>query len=93
MTRKNFHRTPNPRKAVTDFLKVESEKGNKVYWDKGHAMGNEGANNNPGIGIYCVSVKARSNEDENCTYETNRYMILKGDVDIEDMFTYYENGE
>lgn len=93
MTRKNFHRVDNPRKAVTDFLKVESDKGNKVYWDKSHLAGNEGANNNPGIGIYCVSVKARGQDDETYAYETSRYMLLKGDAEIEDMFCYYETGE
>lgn len=94
MNRKNFHRLSNPRTAVMQFLKTESEKGNKVYWDKSHIQDGAGENhNNPGVGIYCISVKARSAEDENCSYDSRRYMLLKGETDIEEMFTYYEDGE
>jgi hypothetical protein len=92
--RKNFHRISDPRGAVSAFLKTESEKGNKVYWDKGHIQNGDGeSHNNPGVGIYCVAVKARSGEDENYGYETRRFMLLKNEADIEDMFTYYENDE
>ncbi len=94
MNRKNFHRTSNPRAAVTQFLKSESDKGNKVYWDRGHIQDGHGENhNNGGVGIYCDSVKARSGEDEARAYETRRFMLLKNEADIEEMFTYYEDGE
>lgn len=95
MNRKNFHRMPKPREAVLAFLKAESEKGHKVYWDKGHI--NTGTNgdshNQPGVGIYCVSCKARDQYDEAYAYETSRYMLLKSDLDVEELFTYYEANE
>ena len=94
MTRKNFHRLPNPRLSVVQFLKSESEKGNKVYWDRSHIQDGQGENhNNAGVGIYCVSSKPRSNEDEQYSYEPRRFMLLKNETDIEEMFTYYEDGE
>ncbi len=95
MTRKNFHRLPDPRAAVVAFLKAESEKGLKVYWDRSHiqAAGAGEAHNNGGVGIYCVSCKPRDQYDESYSFETNRFMPLKSDTDIEDMFTYYEDGE
>jgi hypothetical protein len=94
VNRKNFHRTLNPRQAVEAFLKIESEKGNKVYWDRGHIQGSNSGDthNNPGVGIYCVSCKARDQYDEQYSYDT-RFMLLKSDLDIEDMFTYYETNE
>ncbi len=94
MNRKNFHRLSNPRLAVTQFLQSESQKGNKVYWDKSHIQDGHGENhNNGGVGIYCVSVKARSQDDESLAYESRRFMPLKSEADIEEMFTYYEDGE
>lgn len=92
--RKNFHRVSDPRGAVLAFLKSESEKGHKVYWDRGHIQDGHGENhNNPGVGIYCVAYKARSGDDENCAMEPRRFMLLKSDADVEEMFTYYENDE
>jgi hypothetical protein len=95
MTRKNFHRLPDPRGAVTTFLKTESEKGLKVYWDKGHiqAPGQGEAHNNGGVGIYCVSCKPRDDYDYNYSQQPNHFMLLKSDADIEEMFTYYEDNE
>lgn len=94
MNRKNFHRLPNPRAAVTAFLKAESEKGNKVYWDRSHIQDGTGENhNNPGVGLYCVSVQPRTDEDHTFSYSSAAYMLLKSDADIEELFTYYEPGE
>jgi len=94
MTRKNFHRLPDPRAAVVAFLKAESEKGLKVYWDKSHIQNAHGENhNNPGIGIYCCSVKPRDDYDQQFSYSADQYMLLKNEADIEEMFTYYEDGE
>lgn len=92
--RKNFHRLPDPRAAVEQFLKTESEKGNKVYWDKSHIQDAHGENhNNGGVGIYCVSAKPRGDDDHLYSSDTKHYMLLKSDADIEEMFTYYEPGE
>lgn len=95
MTRKNFHRVANSRAAVVQFLKTESEKGLKVYWDRGHIQGQVAgeAHNNAGVGIYCVSCKPRDDYDQQYSYNTATFMLLKSDADIEEMFTYYEDGE
>lgn len=94
MIRKNFHRFPNPRLEVAKFLKSESEKGNKVYWDRGHIQDGQGENhNNGGVGIYCVAAKPRGDDDAAYSYNTRQFMPIKNDADIEDMFTYYEDGE
>jgi len=94
MTRKNFHRLPDSRAAVVAFLKAESEKGLKVYWDRGHIQDGNGENhNNGGIGIYCCSCKPRDEYDNQYASESRRFMPLKSETDIEDMFTYYEDGE
>lgn len=94
MIRKNFHRIPDPRAAVAQFLKLESDKGNKVYWDRGHIQGPGAgdAHNNGGVGIYCCSVKPRDEYDYKYANNT-AFMLLKSDADIEEMFTYYEDGE
>lgn len=94
MNRKNFHRMPNPRQAVESFLKTESEKGNKVYWDRGHIQvaGGGDAHNSAGVGLYCVSCKARDQYDEQYSSD-HRFMLLKSESDIEEVFTYYETGE
>lgn len=92
--RMNFHRLPDPRASVVAFLKAESEKGFKVYWDKSHIQDASGENHNQGgVGIYCVSAKPRTDDDSTYSYETQHYMLLKGDAEIEEMFTYYEDGE
>ena len=95
MTRKNFHRLPNPHAAVVQFLKTESEKGHKVYWDRSHIQGpgHGEAHNNGGVGIYCVSCKARDDYDQQYAYDAQNFMLLKNEADIEEMFTYYEDGE
>jgi hypothetical protein len=94
MNRKNFHRLPNPRAAVVAFLKAESDKGFKVYWDKSHIQNGHGENhNNGGVGIYCCSCKPRDDYDSAYSHDSQNYMLLKSEADIEDMFTYYEDNE
>lgn len=94
MRSRNFHRIANPKAEVINFLKAESQKGNKVYWDRSHVQDGHGENhNNGGVGLYCVSAKPRSDEDQLCSYEPRRFMLLKSEDDVEEIFTYYEDDE
>lgn len=88
--RKNFHRTTNPRKAVSDFFKKETHDGHKVYWDKGHVyVGHDQG----GVGMFFVNCKSGDDDDYKYSQTPNRFMIIKNEEDLNEVFTHYEDEE
>lgn len=88
-TRKNFHRLDNPRKAVSEFFAAEMKLGNKVYWDKGHIQNHD----HGGVGIYFCSCKPDNQYDVDYANHYNRFMLIKTEADLDDVFTNYEDNE
>lgn len=87
--RKNFHRIENPRKAVSEFFAAELKRGYKVYWDKSHITNHD----NGGVGMYFCSAAPGSEYDHEYVGNYNRFMLIRSEADIEDVFTHYEDDE
>ncbi len=76
--RKNFRSLPNRIEEAKKHISNEKNAGHNVYWDK-HGQG--------------IMICSRRDYDQEARYNADRYLPLKTDDDVAELFTHYEDEE